>query len=90
MCIPLLLADRVIYWIIKVLIVSNIFFVECKKYDKLRILTSYASPYETTVLTSNRQKKMNINTYKTEKPAAHLAHLVLPDTKADPSQNQKS
>ncbi len=22
--------------------------------------------------------------------AAHLAHLVLPDTKADPSQNQKS
>ena len=50
----------------------------------------YASPYETTVLTSNRQKKMNINTYKTEKPAAHLAHLVLPDTQADPSQNQKS
>jgi len=27
---------------------------------------------------------------RTEKPTAHLAHLVLPDTKADPSQNQKS
>ncbi len=25
-----------------------------------------------------------------KKPIAHLAHLVLPDTQADPSQNQKS
>ena len=25
-----------------------------------------------------------------EMPTAHLAHLVLPDTQADPSQNQKS
>jgi hypothetical protein len=27
---------------------------------------------------------------QTEKPTAHLAHLVLPDTQANPSQNQKS
>ena len=33
---------------------------------------------------------MNINTYKTEKPAAHLAHLVLPDTQTNDSQNQMS
>gem|GEM_PF-5913202 len=33
---------------------------------------------------------MNRNTDKTEKPTAHLAHLVMPDTQTDPSQNQKS
>jgi hypothetical protein len=35
-------------------------------------------------------EKMNRNTYKTEKPTAHLAHLVLPDTQTNASQNQKS
>ena len=35
-------------------------------------------------------EKMNRNTNKTEKPTAHLAHLVLPDTQANASQNQKS
>jgi hypothetical protein len=35
-------------------------------------------------------EKMNRNTYTTEKPAAHLAHLVLPDTQTNASQNQKS
>jgi hypothetical protein len=50
----------------------------------------YASPCETTVLTLIDRKKMNRNTYKTEKPTAHLAHLALPDTQANASQNQKS
>lgn len=35
-------------------------------------------------------EQMNRNTYKTEKPTAHLAHLVLPDTQTAPSQNQKN
>jgi hypothetical protein len=35
-------------------------------------------------------EKMNRNINKTEKPTAHLAHLVLPDTQANASQNQKS
>jgi hypothetical protein len=35
-------------------------------------------------------EKMNRNTYKAEKPTAHLAHLVLPDTQTNASQNQKS
>jgi hypothetical protein len=39
------------------------------------------NPKTTDSATMNRQKKT---------PTAHLAHLVLPDTQADPSQNQKS
>ncbi len=35
-------------------------------------------------------EKMNRNTSTTEKPATHLAHLVLPDTQTNASQNQKS
>jgi hypothetical protein len=33
---------------------------------------------------------MNRKTYETENPTAHLEHLVLPDTQAKASQNQKS
>lgn len=35
-------------------------------------------------------EQMNRNTYKPENPTKHLAHLVLPDTLANPSQNQKN
>jgi len=60
-----------------------------KIYASVRIYNRYASPCEMTVLTSNKLKMDRI-TFKTEKPAAHLAHLVLPDTQANASQNQKS
>ena len=33
---------------------------------------------------------MNRNKFNTEKPTEHLAHLVLPETQTNASQNQKS
>ncbi len=36
------------------------------------------------------KKTVQTNRQRQEMPTAHLAHLVLPDTRANASQNQKS
>jgi hypothetical protein len=50
----------------------------------LRIINVSTHPKKTTTV-----KKVT-NRQKIKEPAAQMAHLVLPDTQADPSQNQKS